>query len=111
MNTQKTGDAIMAALTFHEIVEAAEHLTEAEQRALISHLQARLRSTTRLTLAQIQAEHQRRFVLGQFRHTHDLFGKYANPAFDSLSYEALEEIIHAAATEWEQEIDEFAGDT
>lgn len=39
-----------------------------------------------------------------------LFGKYANPNVPDMSEEAFHAQMHAIATEWEQELDEFYDD-
>ncbi len=39
-----------------------------------------------------------------------LLGKYANPNVPEMSEEAFHAQMHAIATEWEQELDEFAND-
>jgi hypothetical protein len=40
-----------------------------------------------------------------------LLGKYANPNVPEMSEEAFHAQMHAIATEWEQELDEFGDES
>jgi hypothetical protein len=44
---------------------------------------------------------------GAFEHVDSLYGKYANPEAPEVSAEAFHADLHAIATKWEQELDEF----
>jgi hypothetical protein len=52
-------------------------------------------------------EHNNLRDAGAFKKVASLYGKYANPNVPDLSAEAFHAELHAIATEWEQELDDF----
>jgi hypothetical protein len=52
-------------------------------------------------------EHNNLRDAGIFGKVESLYGKYANPYVPELSAEAFHAELHAIATEWEQELDDF----
>ena len=98
----------MADLTFAEIVQAAQKLTPAQKSALIHTLQADSENTG-LTREELIREVE---ILRNtpVRPGDRLLGKYANPNVPEMSEETFHAQMHAIATEWEQELDEFYSD-
>jgi hypothetical protein len=47
---------------------------------------------------------------GKFDNVESLYGKFANPNVPEMSEEDFHAQMHAIATEWEQELDEFDAD-
>lgn len=101
----------MSTVNFEQIVQLADQLNPGERLALARHLLSTLpaQTTEQITLETILAEHQRRVAAGAFDHVESLRNKYANPAV-VLSDEELHAGIREFANEWEQELDELAGD-
>jgi len=100
----------MADLTFEEIAELAEKLTPDEQAALGERLRSKSQSRRGLTREQILAEFQRRKTSGEFEYIESLYGQFAHPDLD-LSDDSLNTMLHAIATEWENELDEYFGNS
>ena len=80
--------------------------------------ESRLYAEARLDAPQIDMEPTREQLIaelealqaaGAFEHVESLRNAYANPALAQLTDEQLLADIHEAATEWEQELDEFFG--
>lgn len=61
------------------------------------------------TREELIAELEALRAAGVFDKPQSLFGKYANPNAPDLSAQELHAQLHAIATEWEQELDEFFG--
>jgi hypothetical protein len=97
----------MTDVTFEEIMRAVKKLTPEQKRALKETLEMPDMSPTREALL---AEFAARRAAGAFDPVESLRNKYANSAFDDLTDEQLSKTIHDAATEWEQELDEFFKD-
>jgi hypothetical protein len=131
----------MADTSFDDVLHLAEQLSETDQNRLIyqlrlkqtrhkSHGQAAddyepvrdewflkrgseyveyYRSPTREELIE-ELDNLR--AAGAFSKAESLYGKYANPTVPEMSEEEFHADLHAIATEWEQELDEFdANDT
>jgi hypothetical protein len=99
----------MANLTFDQIIEAAETLNREQQALLIARLRVKtVESVDSVTRDSILAEFERRKDEGAFEHTASLHGKFAHPDLD-LTFEEIQKITHEAATEWENEIEDFNG--
>ena len=47
-------------------------------------------------------------ALGAFENIESLYGKFANPNVPEINEEDFHAMLHDIATEWEQELDEFA---
>jgi hypothetical protein len=62
------------------------------------------------TREQLIAELESLRTASDFDHVESLPNKYANFALDDMTNEQLSADIHEAATEWEQELDEFFSD-
>ncbi|MDX2136679.1 MAG: hypothetical protein SF123_01195 [Chloroflexota bacterium] len=60
------------------------------------------------TRDELIAELQAKRVAGQFDHVESLYGKFANPDVPDVSEEEFHAQMHALATEWEQELDDFS---
>ncbi len=105
-------------LIYHLRVKQAEHKTlpprtRAEQMAAVeaeaglarnSDSDASYREPTREELIQ---ELDALRAAGAFKNVDSLYGKYANPDAAEISEEAFHADLHAIATEWEAELDEF----
>ncbi len=99
----------MVDLTFDQIMQAVEALSREEQTLLIARLQIKtIEAAGTVTRESILAEFERRRATGAFDHVESLHGKFAHPDLD-LTFEEIQAITHEAATEWEDEIDEFNG--
>jgi hypothetical protein len=99
----------MADITFEQLMQAVQKLT-AQQKALLA--QSLHETSVDLTPSreELLGELEALRKLGAFKHVESLRNQYANPAVDDLTDEQLSADIHDAATEWEQELDEFFGD-
>jgi len=95
-------------MTFEEVAELAEQLSPDEQAALVERLQAKLKPHRGLTREQVLAEFERRKASGEFEYVESLYGQFAHPDLD-LSDASLITQLHAIATEWENELDEYFG--
>ena len=128
----------MADISFDDVMKLAERLPEDEQNRLIYNL--RLKQRVQKPLPPVSADtepvHDRWYaqrgseyvdsyrsptreelvsdvdVLRQkpARTENRLLGKYANPSSPDMSEEEFHAQMHAIATEWEQELDEFDAD-
>jgi hypothetical protein len=94
----------MADLTFDEIVEAAQKLTDAQKALLVRRLQF-----TNITRELLIAETNLLRATGAFENVESLRNKYARPDLD-LTEEELLATLHEIATEWEEELDDYASD-
>jgi len=94
----------MVDITFEEIMQAAQALTP-QQKALL-----RESLDIEPTREQLITELEELRNAGAFKNIESLRNRYANPAVSDLSDEQLSADIHEAATEWEQELNEFFGD-
>jgi hypothetical protein len=97
----------MADITFEDLIEAVQKLTSEQKTLLKNKLDEPNMEPTRETLL---AEFEAQRAAGEFNNVESLRNRYAKPGSDDLSDEALLKTIHDAATEWEQELDEFFGD-
>jgi len=99
----------MATTAFNEIVRAARRLSREEQVALVNLLQVDLLDgqSEQVTREMFLRELEDLRKAGAFENVESLYGKFANPNVPELSADALHAQIHAIATEWEQELDEF----
>ncbi len=122
----------MANITYSEIEKLAEQLPETEQNKLIYHLRAKqtarklpeqhaaLPENTPVA-AELSPENadynparealMQKFAAlrasGAFEHVESLYGKYSSQALAEMSSEELHAEIHAIATEWEEELEEY----
>ncbi len=99
----------MADLTFAEILQAVQKLNPQQKALLAKRLDLPppdLGPTREALIAELAALR----AAGAFDHVESLRNRYANPALDALTDEQLSADIHAAATAWEQELDEFFAD-
>jgi hypothetical protein len=94
----------VADLTFEEIVEAAQKLTDDQKALFVRRLEF-----THITREILIAEMDLLRATGAFNHVESLRNKYATEDFD-LSEEELDAILHDVSTEWEAELDEFFTD-
>jgi hypothetical protein len=101
----------MTDITFEQVYELAKQLPSEEQVLLIKSLQSGWTSQPDYgsTREELLAEFERKKATGLFDANTSLRGKYAKPEID-MSTEELLTYLHEAATEWEKELDEFAGD-
>ncbi|MHB8628631.1 MAG: hypothetical protein ACYDBJ_16515 [Aggregatilineales bacterium] len=112
----------MADITYDQVVKLAEQLPETEQNKLIYHLRVKQvvhhiqeqaisiespDSYLSPTREELIEELNVLRAAGAFEHVESLYGKYANPNAPELSEEAFHAQMHAIATEWEKELDEF----
>lgn len=97
----------MADITFEEIVKAVEKLTPAQRLLLRETLED---SPLELTREALLAEFEARRAAGAFEHVESMRNLYAKPQAADITDAQLLADIHQAATEWEQELDEFFGD-
>ncbi len=90
--------------TVEEVIKLAEQLPVEDQNRLMNHL--RMKQVATLTHDNLLREVE---LLRQIpvRPDNSLLGKYANAQASSLSEEQFHAELHAIATEWEQELDEF----
>jgi hypothetical protein len=128
----------MADIRFDDVLKLAEQLPEDEQNKLIYNLRLKQRAQKPLPPVRENTEplHDRWYaqrgseyvnsyrsptreelvsevdVLRQkpVRAENRLLGKYANPNSPDMSTEEFHAQMHAIATEWEQELDEFDAD-
>lgn len=128
----------MADISFDDVLKLAEQLPEDEQNRLIYNLRLKQRAQKPLPPVSADTEpvHDRWYaqrgseyvdsyrsptraelvsevdVLRQkpVRAENRLLGKYANPNSPNMSAEEFHAQMHAIATEWEQELDEFDAD-
>ena len=94
----------MANITFTELMQAVQKLTPEQKATLRRALEA---SPTR---EQLIAELEAQRAAGVFKQVESMRNQYANPDLAHLTDQDLTTTIHDAATEWEQELDEFFGD-
>ncbi|MDX2076224.1 MAG: hypothetical protein SFZ02_07320 [bacterium] len=96
-------------LSFDEVIHLAEQLSLEEQNLLIYKLHQKQSK-------QIHQELSREALIdelnilrssGAFDTIQTLYGKYANPNIPEISEEDFHAQMHAIATEWEQELDNF----
>lgn len=97
----------MVDITFEEIMQAVKTLTPEQKLRLKQALET---SDAEPTRASLIAELEARRAAGAFEHVESLRNRYANPALDDVTDSELLTTIHDAATEWEQELDEFFSD-
>src|SRR5687768_9474168 len=105
--------------TLDQVLSLAEELEPREQEFLINRLRTKLYfqriSDARSLLADTHRSPTREELLKELetlratpvRPGESLMGKYANPDQPEISEAALNAQLHADATEWEQELDEF----
>lgn len=120
------------AVSFDEVIKLAEQLTPAQQNVLIYRLRVRQihqrasfepSTPTRYIHHQLlqpgsELANSREHLISEAEslrktppHSEDrLLGKYANPNLTDISEEDFHAQLHAIATEWEQELDEFTND-
>ena len=124
--------------TFEEVVKLAEQLEPEQQNLLIYRLRVKQMQEHASQEMRQSASHPNYAWIGQSGTEHlegyhsptreeliqeveilrntptrpgdSLLGKYANPNAPEMSEEAFHAQMHAIATEWEQELDEFAND-
>ena len=98
----------MTSMTFDDIAQAARQLSEGEQQALIALLRQSLKHSRpeRVTREMLLRELEDLRAAGAFTNLESLAGKFARPGFDP-SFEEIQQAIYEAATEWEDELDEF----
>lgn len=101
----------MASAALEQAIKLVDQLSAAERTALIAYARSTLPTleSPPLTREMLLAGHQALLAAGAFENVESLRNKYARPDLD-LSFEALQAILHEAATEWEQEPDEFFGE-
>lgn len=95
----------MAELTFDQILEAAVKLPPEQRLKLADAL--RVDSPRDLLLSELA----NRKAAGAFEHTESLFGKYARPQQPDVSEDELNTYLKQMRNAWEDELDEFYGDT
>jgi phosphoribosylformylglycinamidine (FGAM) synthase-like amidotransferase family enzyme len=98
----------MADITFEEILQAVQKLSP-EQKAVLAQSLDGPPLDMGPTREELIAELDALVAAGAFEHVDSLRNAYANPAVANLTDEQLMTDIHEAATEWEQELDEFFG--
>jgi hypothetical protein len=99
----------MADITFEELIQAVQKLTP-QQKALLAQSLNEPSIDLTPTREELLAELEALRKTGAFKRSESLRNRYVNPAVDDLTDEQLSADIHEAATEWEQELDEFFGD-
>jgi hypothetical protein len=124
--------------TLDEIVKLAKALDPTEQDVLIYRLRIARRQATaesstipepvvdewalkrgseyieyyrNPTRDELIAELEAKRAAGQFDKVESLYGKFANPDVPDMSEEEFHAQLHAIATEWEQELDDFSATT
>jgi hypothetical protein len=128
----------MANIRFDDVLKLAEQLPEDEQNRLIYNLRLKQRAQKHLPHVDADTEPVRDRWYAQrgseyvdsdrsptreelvsavdvlrqkpVRAENRLLGKYANPNSPDMSEEEFHAQMHAIATEWEQELDEFTSD-
>jgi len=93
-------------ISFEALVQAAQQLTIEQKILLVESLHLPDVDLTP-TREQLIAELETLQASGAFEGVESLRNKFANPALENLTEEQLLADIRAAATEWEQELDEF----
>ncbi len=116
--------------TFEDVVKLAEQLEPQEQDLLIYRLRVKQAEQKAHELGEpledelsaegdaegsptreeLINELKQLRAAGAFDHVESLYGKYANPNVPEISEEEFHAQMHAIATEWEQELDEFDPD-
>jgi hypothetical protein len=99
----------MADITFEEILQAVQKLSPQQKAVLAQSLElppVDMEPTREELIAELDAL----VAAGAFEHVNSLRNKYANSALANMTDEQLLADIHEAATEWEQELDEFFGE-
>ena len=91
----------MADIEFEDVVKLAEQLKEDEQNRLILRLRVQQAAQHAKNISNQAQPARKEFP--------SLYGKFANRNAPDLSAEDLHEQLHAIASEWEQELDEFFG--
>jgi hypothetical protein len=102
-------EQIMADITFEEILQAVQRLSQQEKAILAQTLEMPPLHTGP-TREELLAELESMRAEGAFAGAASLRNKFADPALDHLTNEQLSVDIHEAAIEWEKELDEFFGD-
>ena len=117
----------MADVTYDQVAKLADQLPAPDQLKLIDHLRAkREQPETDSSAERINADDSSALVIptreeliqelrvlqaaGAFNNADSLYGQYANPDLTHLSEADFHAELHAVATEWEQELDEFDTD-
>ncbi len=109
-------------IIFDEVLKLAEQLDTAQQELLIyrlrlKQLQHALPAHPMPTESSITPTHEALLHYAQTLRTiparpeDRLLGKYADPTLPEISEAEFHAQLHAIATEWEQELDEFTSDT
>lgn len=99
----------MIKLTLGELVAAAQELPPAQRAVLAYYLQEEPDDGKGFTREQALAELEALRETGAFAKTDSLLGRYAFSGMD-VSDDELHATLHHAATEWEDELDEFFDD-
>jgi hypothetical protein len=99
----------MADITFEDIMQAVPKLNS-RQKALLAQRLETLALDLGPTREELIAEFKILRATGAFNNVESLRNRYANPALKNLTDEQLLADIHEAATEWEEELDEFFGE-
>lgn len=103
----KDGDNMV--VSFDEVMQLAEQLSQAEQDLLVHQLMMRQmqRHTYNPTRDELINELNVLRLSGAFKNVESLYGKYANPDISEVSEDEFHTQMHAISTEWEQELDDF----
>lgn len=130
---------MMADINFEDVLKLAEQLPENEQNKLIYNLrlkQARHKPQSPTakdsepirdkwyaergseyveyyrnpTREELVTELENLRAAGAFDNVESLYGKYANPSVPAMTEDEFHADLHAIATEWEQELDDFDPD-
>jgi len=99
----------MSDVTFEDVFAMAKQLEPAKRLLLAMRLEESVPTTERAD-AQREAlisELEQLRAAGAFDHVESLYGKYANSNVPEMSAEDFHAELHAIATEWEQELDQF----
>ncbi len=97
----------MSVLAYDEILEQVDHLKPAEQKALMAHLQAKWKSSARVTRELIVAEMAQKRAAGAYENVESLRNKYANEDFENVTGEEIREYLTQLSREWEAKIDRY----
>jgi hypothetical protein len=97
----------MVDLTFEELVTAARKLPRSKKAALVQALRESPGGS--LTREDVIAELEALRTSGAFNDVESLYGKYPHSGVEP-SEDELHTTLHEAATQWEDELDEFFSD-
>lgn len=100
----------MVDITFDQLVQVVRELPEEQKLLLVERMnlpELDMGPTRESLIAELETLR----AAGTFDHVESLRNRFANSTSADLTDEQLAADIHAAATEWEKELDEFFNDS